>query len=100
MYKEKELFLMFQGIANVDEEYLVGWNEIRVALRRVEKLRREGKDARVEVINSMGNTTLRVTLRSERELEEYFNSHLRRLILNGLAEDRSCVSGRILVSQS
>jgi hypothetical protein len=99
MYREKELHSMFQGTANVGEEYLVGWNEIRVALRSVEKLRRKGNDARVEVINSMGNTTLRVTLRSERELEEYFNSHLRRLILNGLTEDRSCVSGRILVSQ-
>jgi hypothetical protein len=99
MYKEKELHPMFQGTANADEEYLVGWNEIRVALHRVEKLRRRGKDARVEIINSMGNTTLRVTLRSERELEEYFNSHLRRLILNGLVEDSSCVSGRIVLSQ-
>jgi hypothetical protein len=100
MYKEKELHPMFQRTANVDEEYLVGWNEIRVALRSIEKLRRKGKNARVEIINSMGNTTLRVTLRSENELEDYFNSHLRRLILNGLTEDRFCVSGRILVSQS
>jgi hypothetical protein len=97
MYKEKELHLMFQGTENANEEYLVGWSEVRTALRRVEMLRKGGLDARVEIINSMGNTTLRLTLRSEYELEEYFNSHLRRLILNGLIEDTSCVSGRVIL---
>jgi hypothetical protein len=96
--QEEGDYSMFQEIQDSNEEYLVGWKEIRNALRRVEVLRESGQNAKVEIINSMGNTTLRVTLRSENELEEYFNSHLRQLILNGLAEDNTCVSGRIVLS--
>ena len=88
--------IVFQQTKDLKEEYLVGWNEIRAALREVERLREEGYDARVEVINSKASIILRITLRSEKELEEYFKSHLRRMILNGLAEDTSEVSGRII----
>jgi len=88
---------MFQRIENVDEQYLSGWKDVRIALERVEKMRQAGKDARVEIINSVANTTLRITLRSIKELDEYFNSHLRRLIIDGLIEDSSCVSGRIIM---
>ena len=90
---------MFQRIENVDEQYLSGWRDVRAALERVEKIRQTGQDARVEVINAVANTTLRITLRSTRELDEYFNSHLRQLVLNGLTEDSSCVSGRIILPQ-
>ena len=90
---------MFQRIENVDEQYLSGWRDVRAALERVEKIRQTGQDARVEIINAVANTTLRITLRSTRELDEYFNSHLRQLVLNGLTEDSSCVSGRIILPQ-
>jgi len=90
---------VFQRIENVDEQYLSGWRDVRAALERVEKIRQTGQDARVEIINAVANTTLRITLRSTRELDEYFNSHLRQLVLNGLTEDSSCVSGRIILPQ-
>jgi hypothetical protein len=89
---------LVQNIKITDEEYLSGWKNVRSALEQVEKLRQQGHDARLEVINSVSNTTLRITLRSTKELDEYLNSHLRRLIVNGLVEDSSCVSGRIILS--
>ena len=89
---------MFQEMKDLDE-YLVGWDEIRKALREVEKYRQLGQDAKVEIINSVANTTLRITLRSRKELDEYFNSHLRRLILDDCIEDTSCVSGRIILPE-
>jgi hypothetical protein len=89
---------LFQNIENTDEQYLSGWKNVRTALEQVEKMRQQGRDARLEVINSVSNTTLRITLRSTKELDEYLNSHLRRLIIDGLVEDSSCVSGRIILS--
>jgi hypothetical protein len=89
---------MIHDVKNVDEPFLSGWNEVRTALEQVERIRQTGKDARLEIINSVANTTLRITLRSTKELDEYFNSHLRRLILDGLMEDTSCVSGKIVIS--
>ena len=89
---------MFQEMKNLDE-YLVGWEEIRQALKEVEKRRKQGQDAKVEIINSAANTTLRITLRSIKELDEYFKSHLRRLILDDCVEDTSCVSGRIILPE-
>ena len=86
---------VFQEMNYLDKEYLVGWEEIRAALRDVEKLRQSGKNAKVEIINSINTNTLRITLRSIKELDEYLNSHLRRLILDGAKEDTSSVSGRI-----
>ncbi|MDH4214690.1 MAG: hypothetical protein OEV85_12300 [Candidatus Thorarchaeota archaeon] len=88
---------MFQNFEKTDEQYLSGWKDVRIALERVEKMRLAGQDARVEIINSLANTTLRITLRSTKELDEYFHSHLRRLIIDGLIEDSSCVSGRIVL---
>ncbi|MBN2229614.1 MAG: hypothetical protein JW779_08455 [Candidatus Thorarchaeota archaeon] len=82
---------------DLNENYMIGWEEVRMALREVERLRESGQDAKVEVINSIATTKLRITLRSEKELEEYFNSHLRRMILDGLVEDSSNVSGRIVI---
>ena len=98
MQREREILPVFQKIENADEQYLSGWEDVRAALQQVEKIRQTGQDARVEVINAVANTTLRITLRSTKELDEYFNSHLRRLILDGLTEDSSCVSGRIILS--
>jgi hypothetical protein len=89
---------MFHNIENMDEQVLSGWEELRIALDKVEEIRQTGKDARLEVINSIENTTLRITLRSKIELDEYLNSHLRRLILGSSAEDFSCVKGKIIIS--
>jgi hypothetical protein len=89
---------MFHNIENIDERFLSGWEELRIALDKVEEIRQTGKDARLEVINSVENTTLRITLRSKKELDDYLNSHLRRLILGSSAEDSSCVKGKIIIS--
>jgi hypothetical protein len=80
---------------NLDGHYLEGWEEIRSALEHVETIRRSGRNAKVEIENSNADTKLKITLRSIDELDEYFNSHLRQLILQGLNEDTSVVIGRI-----
>lgn len=95
--RERGIQPVFQKITNADEQHLSGWKDVRAALEQVEKIRQTGQDARVEVINAVANTTLRITLRSTKELDEYFKSHLRRLILDGLTEDSSCVSGRVIL---
>ena len=86
---------MFQRIEDLDGHYLIGWEEIRNALEHVESIRRSGQEAKVEIENSNTDTKLRFTLRSTDELDEYFNSHLRKLILQGLVEDTTVVTGRI-----
>ncbi len=86
---------MLHQLENLDGHYLEGWEEIRSALEHVEVIRRNGKKAKVEIENSNADTKLKITLRSTDELDEYFNSHLRQLILQGLSEDTTVVTGRI-----
>ena len=86
---------MFHQLENLDGHYLEGWEEIRSALEHVEVIRRNGLKAKVEIENSNADTKLKITLRSTDELDEYFNSHLRQLILQGLTEDTTVVFGRI-----
>ncbi|MGY5858359.1 MAG: hypothetical protein RTU63_03245 [Candidatus Thorarchaeota archaeon] len=86
---------MFYQLENLDGHYLEGWEEIRVALEHVEVIRRNGQNAKVEIENSNSDTKLKMTLRSTNELDAYFKSHLRQLILNGMMEDTSIVTGRI-----
>lgn len=86
---------MLHQLENLDGHYLEGWEEIRSALEHVEVIRRNGKKAKVEIENSNADTKLKITLRSTEELDEYFNSHLRQLILQGLSEDTTIVIGRI-----
>ncbi len=86
---------MFQHIEDLDEHNLIGWDEIRSALEHVESIRREGREAKVDIENSNTDTILRFSLKSIDELDEYFNSHLRQLILQGLIEDTTAVTGRI-----
>lgn len=88
---------MFQHTDELDYQNLDGWEEVRSALEEVEKIRNTGQDARVEIVNSNADTILRITLRSIDELETYFKSHLRQLILQNTTEDLSVVSGRIVV---
>jgi len=80
---------------NLDGHYLEGWEEIRSALEHVETIRRSGRNAKVEIENSNADTKLKITLRSTDELDAYFNSHLRQLILQGMRDDTSIVTGRI-----
>lgn len=86
---------MFHQLENLDGHYLEGWEEIRSALEHVEAIRRNGMNAKVEIENSNKDTKLKITLRSTEELDAYFNSHLRQLILHGMLEDSSIVTGRI-----
>ncbi len=86
---------MFQHIEDIDVHNLIGWEEIRSALEHVESIRREGRQAKVEIENSNTDTILRFSLRSTDELDEYFGSHLHQLILQGLVEDTTVVTGRI-----
>ncbi len=89
--------IVFHEIEILDGHYLEGWEEIRNALEHVEAIRRKGLNAKVEVENSTADTKLKVTLRSTEELDAYFNSHLRQLILQGMTDDTSKVIGRILL---
>lgn len=86
---------MLHQLENLDGHYLEGWEEIRNALEHIEVIRRNGSKAKVEIQNSTADTKLKITLRSTNELDEYFNSHLRQLILQGLNEDTTVVLGRI-----
>lgn len=88
---------MFHQLENLDGHYLEGWEEIRSALEHVEAIRRNGQNAKVVIENSNADTKLKLTIRSTDELEAYFNSHLRKLILHGMLEDTSIVTGRILL---
>jgi hypothetical protein len=88
---------VFQHTDDLDVHNLIGWEEIRSALEHVESIRREGREAKVEIENSNTDTILRFSLRSTDELDEYFKSHLRQLILQGLIEDTTAVTGRILL---
>jgi hypothetical protein len=89
--------IVFYQLDNLDGHYLEGWEEIRSALEHVEAIRRNGGNAKVVIENSNADTKLKMTLRSTEELDSYFNSHLRRLILQGMLEDTSIVTGRILL---
>ena len=81
----------------IDVHYLSGWKEIRSALERVEEMREQGQEAKVEVTNSNADTILKITLRSTSELEQYFQSSLRKLILQGADEDLSMVCGKLIL---
>jgi hypothetical protein len=89
---------VFHDIELLDGHYLEGWEAIRNALEHVEAIRRNGQKAKVVIENSNADRKVKITLRSNHELDEYFSSHLRQLILQGLDEDTSLVTGRIHLS--
>jgi hypothetical protein len=66
------------------ESELTGLDEIRVALKRVEELRLDGIDARIEVLVDEENTHLRVTLRSFKDLQDYITQRYSRLLVNAV----------------
>ena len=65
------------------EKILTGWEEIRQALEFVEGLRtqQEHSDARIELYETSEDSSLMVTLRSVRELDDFLESRLRKRLL-------------------
>ena len=68
---------------DLDELELSGWNEIRKALEEVEEIRKNGLDARVEVVDCRNPAGVRVTLRSFRELQEFISYRFSRMLISG-----------------
>ncbi|TFH06176.1 MAG: hypothetical protein E4H14_11330 [Candidatus Thorarchaeota archaeon] len=64
---------------------LSGWEEIRKALVEVEELRKQGLDARVEIIDCRDSSGLRVTIRSFKELQEYISYRFSRMLMNEIS---------------
>ena len=63
---------------------LTGLDEIRVALKGVEELRREGIDARVEILDSEDDSSLRIPLRSFKDLQEFITQRYSRMLVTGV----------------
>jgi len=61
---------------------LMGLEEIRKALEEVESLRKQGFDARLELVECMDTTNLRVTLCSFKELQEYISHRFSRMLMS------------------
>lgn len=75
---------MPQQSSKIMESELTGLDEIRVALKRVEELRLEGIDARIEVLIDEESSHLTVTLRSFKDLQEYITRRYSRLLVNAV----------------
>jgi hypothetical protein len=70
--------------ADLTELELSGWDEIRKALEEVEDLRKQGLDARVEIVDCRDSSGLRVTIRSFKELQEYISYRFSRMLISGV----------------
>jgi len=70
--------------ADLSELELSGWEEIRKALEEVEELRKQGLDARVEIVDSSDSFGLRMTLRSFKELQEYISHRFSKMLMTGI----------------
>ena len=66
------------------ESELTGLDEIRVALKGVEELRREGIDARVEILDSEEDSRPGVPLRSFKDLQEFITQRYSRMLVTGV----------------
>ena len=66
------------------ESELTGLDEIRVALKGVEELRREGIDARVEILPSENGSGLGIPLRSFKDLQEFITERYSRMLVTGV----------------
>jgi len=72
-----------QSLHPVESE-LTGLDEIRVALKGVEELRREGIDARVEILDCDDSSSLRSVLRSFKDLQEFITERYSRMLVTGV----------------
>lgn len=99
------------------EAELTGLDEIRVALKDLEELKRKGLDARIEILDNEGGSGICATLRSFRELQEFITQRYSRMLTEGvnsaiplddferlvaetrthLLEDTQRIRGRILI---
>jgi len=61
---------------------LSGWEDIRKALGEVEELRKQGLDARVEIVDCSDPSHLRVSLRSFRELQNYISHRFSKMLMS------------------
>lgn len=61
---------------------LSGWEEIRKALEEVKELRKQGLDARVEIVDCSDPSHLRVALRSFKELQEYISRRFSKMLMS------------------
>ena len=71
--------------ADLTDLELSGWEDIRKALEEVEDLRKQGLDARVEIVDCRDTSGLRVTLRSFKELQEYISHRFSRMLMSGIS---------------
>lgn len=69
---------------HLTESELAGLDEIRVALKGVEELRREGIDARVEILSSGEDSSPEAFLRSFRDLQEFITERYSRMLVTGV----------------
>jgi hypothetical protein len=76
-----------EGLIFLDKTLTV-WEDIRNALAIVEELRKQQShsNARVEMYQLSENSSLKVTFKSVRELDEYLNSRFRRMPLEGAGD--------------
>ena len=77
-----------EGLIFLDKTLTV-WEDIRNALAIVEELRKgpSHSNSRVEVYqHSENQVSLKVTLRSVRELDEFLNSRFNRMLLDGIGD--------------
>jgi len=66
------------------EAVLTGLDEIRIALKEVEELKRKGIDARVEILDDENGLGICATLRSFRELQEFITQRYSRMLTEGV----------------
>jgi hypothetical protein len=67
--------------ADLSKLELSGWEEIRKALEEVEELRKQGLDARIEIIDTNDDSGLCMTLRSFRDLQQYLSHRLGKMLM-------------------
>lgn len=70
--------------SSLKEAELTGLDEIRVALKEVEELKRKGLDARIEILDDEDGSGLCATLRSFRELQEFITQRYSRMLTEGV----------------
>ncbi len=75
--------LSSQRIKTTEHE-LVGLDEIRKAMAEVEDLRRNGINARIEVEDKIGKSSIKVLLYSSDELQVFISHRFSRMLVNGI----------------
>ncbi|TFG32830.1 hypothetical protein EU527_09375 [Candidatus Thorarchaeota archaeon] len=85
---------------NPTEFELYGWNEIRKAMEHVEKLRQNGVDARIEVIDTDCASCPAMTLCSFDELREFISIRFTHMLGRGVTTSISLDDFEQLISET